>query len=100
LTCKEIDVKIVINNCFGGFGLSPAAWLRYSELKGGAPDDEWDIARDDPALVQVVEELGSKSWGDHAELKVVEIPDSVRWRWRIEEYDGIEHIAEAHRTWS
>lgn len=88
-------MKIVINVCFGGFGLSAQALHRHAELTG---QYLWDINRSDPALVQVVEELGSKSWGDHAELKVVEIPDGVRWR--IEEYDGNEHIAEAHRTWS
>jgi hypothetical protein len=27
-------MKIVINNCFGGFGLSHEAVLRYAELKG------------------------------------------------------------------
>lgn len=56
-----------------------------------------DVARHDPALVQVVEEMGSKADGDHAELKVVEIPDDVEYT--IEEYDGLEHIAEVHRTW-
>lgn len=56
-----------------------------------------EIKRHDPALVQVVEEMGSKADGDHAELKVVEIPDDVEYI--IEEYDGLEHIAEVHRTW-
>lgn len=28
------DKKVVINNCFGGFGLSPEAVLRYAELSG------------------------------------------------------------------
>jgi hypothetical protein len=28
---------------------------------------------------------------------VVEIPDDVNWQ--VEEYDGMEHIAEKHRTW-
>jgi len=42
--------------------------------------------------------MGSNADGDHAELKVVEIPDDVEYL--IEEYDGLEHIAEAHRTWS
>ena len=58
---------------------------------------ERDIARDDPALVQAVEELGAAACGAHAELSVVEIPDGVEYT--IEEYDGKEHIAEKHRTW-
>lgn len=56
-----------------------------------------EIPRDDPALVQVVKELGKRSFGDHASLRVVEIPDDVEWQ--IEEYDGNEWVAEKHRTW-
>lgn len=137
--------KVVINACFGGFGLSEAAMLRYAEIKGfrlwpvradrlsittywkvppeqqpaPLPDDwrstpkevsdaynaayeahtlyEGDIARDDPALVQAVEELGTAANGFCAELRVVEIPADVQWE--IDEYDGNEHIAETHRSW-
>jgi len=55
------------------------------------------IPRNDPALVQAVEELGDKANGCFAKLTVVEIPDDVKWQ--IEEYDGLEHIAEVHRVW-
>ena len=41
--------------------------------------------------------MGEHSWGPHAELLVVEIPDDVEWY--IEEYDGREWIAERHRVW-
>ena len=57
-----------------------------------------DIPRDDPFLVQTVLDLGEKSYGNHAELKVVEIPGDVDWV--IDEYDGKEWVAEKHRTWS
>jgi hypothetical protein len=57
--------------------------------------------RHDPDLVRVVEELGGGhregASGRCAELKVVEILDGVDYV--IDEYDGNEHIAEAHRTW-
>jgi hypothetical protein len=135
--------KIVINVCFGGFGLSDKAMRRYAEIKGltlypekrqfgfttywTVPEDQrpkkiehWyeasseeriaynnahressiydgDLKRDDPALVQVVEELGDKANGSCAALRVVEIPDDVDWE--IDEYDGNEKIAEKHRTW-
>ena len=130
-------MKVVINNCYGGFGLSKLAYIRYAELtmiklyffvyefdsKGyrehsdddpdyisfstyTTPDitkldnNEYyfeDPERDDPILVQVVEELGDKANGKNAKLKVVEIPDGTNYS--IGEYDGIEHIAENHRTW-
>jgi len=54
--------------------------------------------RSDPLLIQVVEELGDQAAGKYAQLKVVEIPDDVKWY--IDEYDGWEHIAENHRTWA
>ena len=55
------------------------------------------IPRDDPALVEVVKELGKKANGRSAKLKVVRIPANVEWE--IAEYDGLEHVAEKHRTW-
>lgn len=58
----------------------------------GRPED-----RSDPDLVAVVEELGEKANGSHAQLAIVEIPDDIEYT--IQEYDGIEWIAESHRTW-
>jgi hypothetical protein len=136
-------MKIVINECYGGFGLSYEGVMRYAELKGiklyseiksslctyyltsledrivydretfnklslderkeynekySAQIFNWyKIERNDPALIQVVEEMGEKSFGEHAKLSIVEIPDGVSWT--IEEYDGSEWVAEEHRTW-
>lgn len=56
-----------------------------------------DVPRDDPDLVAVVEDLGRGADGQHASLEIVEIPADVEWE--IAEYDGSEHIAEAHRVW-
>lgn len=51
-----------------------------------------------PLLVACVEALGSKmASGSCAELRVVEIPDGVEWE--IDEHDGLERVAEVHRTW-
>ena len=121
--------KVVINVKYGGFGLSHEAIMRYAELKGinlvtddvkyysltGKPiynsyyvdsvkSENYfslhDIEdRTDAALVQVVEELGEKASGPHAELKIVEIPDDVKC-WKIEEYDGFESVHECHRVWA
>ena len=59
-----------------------------------------DIPRDDPALVQVVEELGEKASDRFAALKIAELPDDMISKWHIHEYDGSEHVAEDHRVWS
>ena len=57
-----------------------------------------DTGRDDPDLITVVEELGPEADGSHADLKIVEIPDDVKWV--IDEYDGWESVEEEHRSWS
>jgi len=111
-------MKIVVNRCYGGFGLNDEAFEKYLEYKGinfvksdgKSPfgtyhyyDDEdsllsyWDIPRDDPILIKVVEELGDKANSWASDLEIVEIPDDIEWG--IEEYDGKEWVAEAHRTW-
>ena len=91
--------KIVINACHGGFGLSDQAEAQYAQLSGKAlPVYYWEIARNDPILVEVVEQLGEAANYKYSELKVVEIPDGVEWT--VHEYDGMEWVAEAHRTWN
>lgn len=103
-------MKIVINTCYGGFGLSKVALESYASRKGlqlgkwnqtfgyyeGISDREID--RNDKDLVEIVESLGKLASGSCAELKVVEIPNGVEWS--IHEYDGVEWVAEKHRTWS
>jgi len=91
---------IVINTCYGGFGLSARAISEYTKLAGVVSIDfhERDISRDDPYLVKVVKELGMGANGVHANLKIVEIPGDVKWH--IGEYDGNEWVAEDHRSWS
>ena len=100
-------VKIVINKCFGGFGLSDIGEIEYLERSGliihgvtSWPSDysDWDIPRHDPVLVQLIEEDAELYGGRSSRLRVVEIPDDVDWE--ISDYDGQEHIAEKHRTWS
>jgi len=47
-----------------------------------------DVERNDPVLVQVVEELGDKANGKYSKLRVVEV-DGL---YKIDEYDGYESI--------
>lgn len=56
-----------------------------------------DIKRDDPVLLGIFDEIGQKAAGDCCKLKVVEVPDGAEWQ--IDEYDGLEWVAEVHRTW-
>jgi hypothetical protein len=91
---------IVINDCYGGFGLSERAIFEYKKMAGIADADFYDrdIPRDDPYLIKIVKDLGMGANGAHANLKIVEVPGNVKWI--IQEYDGAEWVAEEHRTWS
>lgn len=91
--------RVVINDCYGGFGLSEEAFMQYTKM-AGISEEEFtylEIERDDPYLVKIVNEMGEKANDYCSKLKVVEIPADVNWI--IQEYDGIEWIAEKHRTW-
>lgn len=90
--------KVVINNDYGGFSLSEAAQDLFFEKTGATFVDYHNEHRDDPMLVEVVETLGKKANGLCANLKVVDVPDGVQFT--IQEYDGMEWVAEVHRTWS
>jgi hypothetical protein len=81
-------VKVVINNRYGGFGLSEEAlaWLREHEWKHCARPE--DAPRHDPLLVKCVEALGEKASDRYASLSIVD----AGCAYRISEYDGLERI--------
>lgn len=68
------------------------------EIEEGNYVSHRDFERTDPILIQVVEELGVESNGKHAKLKVVEVPDDVKWE-LVESEHGSESIHEVHRVW-
>ena len=82
--------KVVLNCCFGGYGLSEKA---YEFL--GLPWDGYGFAyidnRDNPKLVECVETLGEEANGCYAEL-VVEEYDDYNYVCEISEYDGSESL--------
>lgn len=90
-------MKVVINACLGGFGLSEAAIKRWAELDALGKFDARTEDRANPFLIQAIEELGDEANAGGAELKIITIPDDVEWI--IEDYDGEEWVAEKHRTW-
>jgi len=55
------------------------------------------VKRNDPILIQVIEELGEKASGRFGKIKIVEIPDGINWE--IKDYDGMESVEEVHLSW-
>ena len=90
-------MKIVINRCYGGFGLSDKALELYNTLADTNLQYACELERNDPILVHVVETLGAEANGRFAKLHIVEIPDDVNWE--ISDYDGMESVEEVHRSW-
>lgn len=90
-------MKIVINACHGGFALSDKALEMYRTEVNDTGIDDYEIERNDPVLIKLVEQLGVEANTRFSELKIVEIPDGIEWT--ICDYDGLEWVAEAHRTW-
>lgn len=85
-------MKVVINGCYGGFGLSEEALKLYRERSGNVDIDSFDIEygvayRNDPILVAIVEELGECANGMFASLEIEEIDD--RYDYWIEDYDKV-----------
>lgn len=78
--------KIVINTCYGGFGLSDKA-IKWLEDRG--VDDTYELSRHDPLLVECVETLGEKANNSYSRLAIREIEGNL---YRVEEYDGKEWI--------
>jgi len=100
-------MKIAINKCYGGFGLSKAAyealgleWNGYGYVYNKTFDIESDddyAYRTNSRLIDVIETLGEEeSSGDTAAIVIVDIPDDIEWE--ITEYDGIETVREVHRS--
>ena len=134
-------MKIILNKCYGGFGLSEEAYELYAKKKGltlypyynsykdnfttfkkgyssfltyyfiedfgdEVLEDKMDWSknlrlnyeyRNDPILIEVVEELGEKASGPYSDLVVVDITDNMDYV--IDDYDGIETLHEKVRTW-
>ena len=95
--------KVVINGCYGGFGLSQLAlnilYKNYPNMvevyKGYRGEEVMyllsdEVERHDKRLVEVVEALGSElASGDYANLVIKTIYNPV---YRVSEYDGYESI--------
>ena len=106
--------KVVLNSCYGGFGLSKEAIDMLIDKYGleidsdygyvdnevfGIEDENYEAYRMDKRLISVVEKLGvKKASGDHAELRIVDVPDEVVevHGWHIDDYDGIESVHQSH----
>lgn len=94
-------IKILYNNCYGGFEVSEAFKEEYRRRTGKTINQDaiefWNTGPDsfrcDPVAVAIVEEFGSeRSSGHSSVIEIREIPAVFARHWNIKEYDGDETV--------
>lgn len=94
-------MKIAVNKCHGGFGVSRAVMLDLGSAH--LDNDVFGIVsrnkyawRAHPKLIEAIEKVGVDAASDlYAQIEIVQIPDGVEWE--ICAYDGFENVREAGR---
>lgn len=100
----EGTVKIMFNNCFGGFSLSDQAVAMY-KAKKGIPDHEAlayasdEFPRHDEDMIAIVEALGPEASGQCSEIRIAKIPAKFLSYYYISEYDGSESVSVDHKQY-
>lgn len=114
-------LEVVINKCYGGFGLSEKAEKFFNNLKNwsnetneedenvetdenietddnvetdeNSCDFEQTKSRTDPDLIATVKKFGDEANNTFSKLKIETFPDCVKKEWlTIHEYDGMESV--------
>ena len=91
-TYQEIDIKS--DNNYRYILLDARQYNENNESVKFEPE------RNDPALIQTLEELGALANTDWSEFKIIEIPDDVNWHVAKDYDNDFEYIEEIHRIWS
>jgi hypothetical protein len=105
-----LNTMIVINEAYGGFGLSEQATRELARRKGWILEKlkntpflvvkgqnraiESMVPRDDPDLVSIVMALGPAANGPSSKLKVKRVKIEIE----IDSHDGYERIENAYPT--
>ncbi|ORT99391.1 hypothetical protein D081_1943 [Anaerovibrio sp. JC8] len=93
--------QIVINESYGAFTLSEEGAKYYNSFSPiklsidnprawGVNGVIYYLGRDDPNLIKTITDLKEKAAAPDCKLKIAEVPDG--YNYRIEEYDGLEHV--------
>jgi len=104
-------MKIALNKCYGGFGVSRAVfealgkeWDGYGHLGNedfgieGSLSTDYNAFRVHPDLIAAIEAVGvEKASGKLSLVVIVDIPDGMSWV--IDDYDGMETVHERNRSW-
>lgn len=95
---KPFFMKVVLNGCYGGFGLSKEAVALLTSRGYDAKHKDSDVLRVSPEVISVVEELRERASASGSSLYVVKVP-LPQDQWHVDDYDGCERVRENHRVW-
>lgn len=103
--------KIILNGCFGGYHWSPEGIIEVLKRKGatnitvddgfckevhgiinGEKVDVYNLDREDPVAIQVLEEKGSKFCSSEFSELYIEEYDANDFIPSVDEYDGMESL--------
>ena len=103
--------KIILNGCFGGYHWSPEGIIEVLKRKGatnitvddgfckevhgiinGEKIDVYNLDREDPVAIQVLEDMGSKFCSSSFSELFIEEYDENDFIPSIDEYDGMESL--------
>ena len=87
--------EVMVNRCYGGFGLSQAAMDEYRRrCPSSSTVCDCDLSRHDAVMIQIVKDLGSAAASaQHASVQLLRVPSEYVHHYTIEEYDGMESVA-------
>lgn len=103
--------KVVLNSCYGGFGVSKEGVLEVLKRKGltvveetgdkflyrflasdGNEYGKFSFDREDTELIAAIKECGSKFMSDDCSFLEIEEYDDENFTYWIDEYDGVESL--------
>lgn len=95
-----MDIEVMYNSQYGGFGFSQKAIDEYNELRIAA-DPNYNlidrhqaryISRTNPIMISIVKRLGNDANGRYADIHVGKIPVIYKDYYKIEECEGQETV--------
>lgn len=93
-------MKVVINTCYGGFGITDEVKELYKKTTGKVLSYVVDTEfRCDPKLIEIIETIGLENSADGpgTKLAIIEVPDDTQVE--ILDFDGYEEIVDARYHW-
>ena len=94
-------MEVLVNCCYGGFGMSNEAIMLYCQLKNLSQDEfsEFSVSRHDPVLVQCFKMLNEKFDSTMSKTGIQYIPARFENYYTLHDNDGCETVVILHNEY-